>query len=83
MIEKLQQIADAKERDQKIQDLWDKEGSKRRLFIGRSRGNNSGLFLYDKNGKPRMKIYVDEKGNPKIETIGENGEVKNYLEDKR
>jgi hypothetical protein len=82
-IEELQKIADAKEREQKIQDLWDKEGSKRRLFIGRSRGNSSGLFLYDKNGKPKMKIYVDEKGNPKIETIGEKGEVKNYLEDNR
>jgi hypothetical protein len=82
-IREFEKIEDVNLRNQKIKELWGKEGSKRRLFIGRNRGNCSGLFLYDKNGKPKMKIYVDEKGDPKIETITENGEVKDCLEAKQ
>lgn len=75
----LEKIEDVKVREQKIDELWKKEGSKRRLFIGRNRGNDSGLFLYDSNGKPRMKIFVDNKGEPKIEVLDENGNAKNVL----
>ena len=46
-----------------MEELRVKEGSKRRVFIGRTRSNNSGVFLYDKDGNPKMKIYVDEKQN--------------------
>jgi hypothetical protein len=37
-----------------------KEGSKRRLFIGRTKSNNSGVFLYDKEGNPKIE-KLDEK----------------------
>jgi hypothetical protein len=40
-----------------MDELWNKEGSKRRFFVGRSKENNSGLFLYDENGKPKLQIY--------------------------
>ncbi|MCD0470440.1 hypothetical protein [Flavobacterium sp. JAS] len=78
----LEKIEDEKIRTQKIEELKAKEGSKRRLFIGRNKANNSGMFLYDSEGNPRMKIYVDEKGDPRIETIDKNGNMKNFLETK-
>ncbi len=78
----LEKIKDPKERDEKLDALWKKEGSKRRLFVGRNKDNNSGLFLYDTNGKPKMKIYVDQMGNAKIEVIDNEGKIKNIIEAK-
>ncbi|MES2864035.1 MAG: hypothetical protein V4666_07950 [Bacteroidota bacterium] len=81
-IAEINKIADKKERNQKMNELWEKEGSVNRLFIGRTKGNSSGLFLSGPDGKPKMMIYVDEKGNPKITTINESGEMKEFLETK-
>ncbi len=75
----LEKIEDSEERQEKMRALWNKEGSRRRLFVGRNINNDSGLFLYDINGKPKMKIYVDKNGDPKIEVIDENGNAKNII----
>lgn len=77
--ENLEKIKDTNEREKRMNELWDKEGSKRRLFIGRNKNNDSGLFLYDSKGNPKMKIYVDNAGNPKIEIIDEDGNSKNII----
>lgn len=77
--EELEKIKDSKEKDEKMNALWSKEGSKKRLFVGRNKNNDSGLFLYDTDGKPKMKIYVDKNGSPKIEVIDENGNTKNII----
>lgn len=77
--DELEKITDPKERDEKMNELWKEEGSKKRLFVGRNRNNDSGLFLYDANGEPRMKIYVDKDGNPKIQTISENGDIRDIV----
>ena len=79
-LEELKTISDDKERKQKIRELMQKEGSVNRLFMGRTKGNSSGLFLSGPDGKPKMMIYVDEKGNPKIQTFNEKGEVKDFVE---
>ena len=47
-----------------------------RLFIGRTYSENVGLFLMDKNNKPRLQIYLDEVGEPHIESFDKNGEKK-------
>ncbi|MCL6220888.1 hypothetical protein [Zunongwangia pacifica] len=47
-----------------------------RLFIGRTYSENVGLFLMDKNNKPRLQIYLDEDGEPHIESFDKNGEKK-------
>jgi hypothetical protein len=78
--EELEKIKDPKERDEKMHELWSKEGSKKRLFVGRNKNSDSGLFLYDTNGKPKMNIYVDKDGNPKIEVINENGEIRDIVD---
>lgn len=79
-IEEINKIADKNERNQKMNELLEKEGSVNRLFIGRTKGNSSGLFLSGPDGKPKMMIYVDEKGNPKITTLNEKGETKEFLD---
>ncbi len=79
-IEALEKIADEKERNTKIRELIQAEGSKKRLFLGRTKGNGSGLFLSGPDGKPKMMIYVDDKGAPKIQTFNDKGEVKDLLE---
>lgn len=79
-IDEINKITDKAERTKKLNELWDKEGSVNRLFIGRTKGNSSGLFLSGPDGKPKMMIYVDDKGNPKITTLNEKGETKEFIE---
>jgi len=79
-LKKLRTIEDKQERKAKINELMKNEGSVNRLFIGKTQGNSSGLFLAGPDGSPKMMIYVDKKGVPKIQTFGENGEIKNFLE---
>ncbi len=81
-LEELKKIPDEKERKLKIRELFQQEGSINRLFIGRTKGNSSGLFLSGPDGEPKMMIYVDEKGNPKIQTFNDKGEVKDIIENK-
>lgn len=81
-IEEINKIKDEKERNSKLNELWEKEGSVNRVFLGRTKGNSSGLFLSGPDGKPKMMIYVDEKGNPKLQTFNEKGEIKDFIESK-
>lgn len=78
-IEEIQKIKDKKERTEKLREVWQKEGAKGRLFLGKTDANSSGLFLRDPEGKPKLRIYVDENGDPKIETIDDKGMVKDFL----
>lgn len=49
------------------------DGPRRRLFVGRTDKNQSGIFLFDNEGRPRMQIFVDSAGNPQIQTIDTSG----------
>ncbi len=44
-----------------------------RMFLGREENKNTGLFIYDSKGKERIKIYVDEFDNTKMELFDKNG----------
>ena len=79
-LKQLKTIPDKKEQKEKIRELMQKEGAVNRLFIGKTKGNSSGLFLAGPDGSPKMMIYVDEKGIPKIQTFGKNGEIKDFLD---
>ncbi len=46
-----------------------------RLFIGKNFNKDVGLFINDKNGIPRIKIYIDSSDNPKIELLDKKGNV--------
>jgi hypothetical protein len=81
-LEELQKLPDNAERKGKIRELMQKEGSVNRLFLGKTKGNSSGLFLSGPDGQPKMMIYVDDKGNPKIQTFDDKGGVKDFIENK-
>lgn len=81
-MDEINKIKDEKERNSKLDELWEKEGSVNRVFLGRTKGNSSGLFLSGPDGKPKMMIYVDEKGNPKLQTFNDKGEIKDFIENK-
>ncbi|NIG53973.1 hypothetical protein [Chitinophaga sp. Cy-1792] len=76
----LDSIKDAAAKETAFNTLLEKDGPKRRLFIGRSQDNDNGLFLYDSKGKPKLLLYVDKAGNPKIEVIDSTGHTKNILQ---
>lgn len=46
----------------------------------RTSKNDTGLFLYDNKGKPKMKIYADQSGKVKIEILDEKGQVTNLVQ---
>lgn len=77
--QQLEHIKDTAEKNRKIKSLIEKEGGKRRVFIGRNADQATGLFLFDKQGKPKMKIYIDDSGAPKMEILDENGKTKEML----
>ncbi|MEP7039561.1 MAG: hypothetical protein ABI891_14605 [Acidobacteriota bacterium] len=51
-----------------------------RLFVG-TEGNYSMVVLNDKDGNQRIKMIVDDKGNPKLEFLDEKGNVISSLPD--
>ncbi|GGH14460.1 hypothetical protein [Mucilaginibacter phyllosphaerae] len=46
-----------------------------RLFLGRNKAGQTGLFLSDGKGRLRLKIFIDSLNRPLIQTLGEKGEV--------
>ncbi len=46
-----------------------------RMFVGKKMNQDVGLFINDNKGRPRIKIYIDNDNNPKIELLDEEGEI--------
>lgn len=46
-----------------------------RMFVGRNYNSETGVFLQDKNGADRMRLYIDANNTPKLEVLDEKGEV--------
>jgi hypothetical protein len=44
-----------------------------RLFVGKTFNNEVGLFIKDRNGIPRIKVYVNKQNEPKIEFLDSAG----------
>jgi hypothetical protein len=51
-----------------------------RLFVGKSNGN-AAVWLFDREGQPRIKIGVDSAGNPKLQFLDATGKVISSLPD--
>ena len=49
--------------------------SNERLFVGKRMNNEFGVFINDDTGKPRIKLYIDQNNNPKMEFLNEEGKV--------
>jgi hypothetical protein len=50
-----------------------------RLFLGKTINGQTGLFLSDNKGKPRLKIYIDSLNRPVIQTLNEKGAIVSTL----
>ncbi|MEG9328406.1 hypothetical protein V6B16_10715 [Salinimicrobium catena] len=74
-IRAIEKIGDTAIRTQKFREFYSNEEhlAPRRMFLGRTFNGDVGLFLMDRNNQPRVKIYVDPEGNPKIEKIDSIG----------
>jgi len=69
---------------QKLEYLKKKNGGEpivaSRMFVGKNYDRATGMFIRDKNGTERLRVYVDSNNNPKIEVLDEKGKVvKNFL----
>lgn len=76
-MDSLNKIKDTVIRRKLLKSLFKSAASKRRIFLGRTSENQSGIFLYDNSGKPRLEIYVDSSGNPQMVLIDSLGNAKN------
>lgn len=47
----------------------------RRMFLGRSFEQETGLFIQDEYGIDRLRIYIDENNAPRIELLDKSGTV--------
>ena len=50
-------------------------GGATRVMLGKTRGQNNGLFLFDDKGMPRAMFYIDSQNNPKLEMFDDKGNV--------
>ena len=78
-IQKILSTASPEEQQKIIEQYGNSLSSIQRLFIGKTRKNNAGIFLAGPDGKQRLNIYVDENNIPKIEVIDEKGITSNIL----
>ncbi len=46
-----------------------------RMFLGKSKSGDVGLFLADSKGLPRLKIFINNKNQPVIQTLDEQGKI--------
>ncbi|PWJ42696.1 hypothetical protein [Sediminitomix flava] len=46
-----------------------------RMFVGKKYNKSTGLFIRDELGNERIRIYVDEKNQPQMEFLDEEGKV--------
>lgn len=79
----INKMKDTAERNKQLQVLFKSAGSKRRLFLGRTRENQSGVFLYDNAGRPRFEIYVDSSGSPRMMLLDSLSNTKNVMANMR
>lgn len=49
--------------------------SAERMFVGKTSNKSTGIFIQDQRGIDRLKIYVDQHDNPKIEVLDNTGKV--------
>lgn len=73
-IDSLRALNDTLVYKRQIQNLIDKGLiGQQRLFMGKNKEQNVGLFINDEKGRPRIKMYVDHSGTPVIEFLDARG----------
>lgn len=49
-----------------------------RLFLGKNKNGETGLFLCDDKGVPRLRIFIDKSNKPVIQTLNDRGETRSF-----
>lgn len=78
-IQKILSTSSPEEQQKIIEQYGNSLSSIQRLFIGKTKKNNAGIFLAGPDGKQKLNIYVDENNIPKIEVTDEKGVTTNIL----
>ncbi|WP_018627896.1 hypothetical protein [Niabella aurantiaca] len=72
----LKQLPTRKEQDNAYEQmLKDSLLMRDRLFIGKTYDKEVGLFIKDRDGRPRIKIYVDADNQPQMQLLDPDGKV--------
>jgi hypothetical protein len=81
--ETIQKMPNGSEKDAATKELGRENFSPERVLIGKLRDKSATLLLSDGQGKPRIRMSVEESGNPKLEFLDEAGKVTYRLPDQK
>jgi hypothetical protein len=71
----LEKLHNKKLLDEELQKLKDKGLlGHDRMFVGKNQANQVGVFIKDKNGLPRINLYVDDSNQVVMQALNEKGE---------
>jgi hypothetical protein len=73
--ETIQKMPDGSEKDAAMKELGRENFSPERISIGKLRDESATIVLSDAQGKPRIRMSVEETGNPKLEFLDETSKV--------
>lgn len=74
-LDSINAIADKSQRSLARANFQQTLESYNKAFMGKTRDDDTGLFLYDKNTMPRLRAYLDTAGNPRIDFLDAKGNV--------
>jgi hypothetical protein len=81
--ETIQKMPNGSEKDAAMRELGREYPSSERISVGKLRDKSATIVLSDGQGKPRIRMSVEETGNPKLEFLDEAGKVTYKLPDQR
>lgn len=76
-LQSVRAMEDGPSKDEALARVAEKRGPShvQRVFVGRTVEGEAGAYLSDSKGQPRIRLYVDENDAPRLEFLGETGEV--------
>ncbi|MEO8085380.1 MAG: hypothetical protein ABI763_01095 [Bacteroidota bacterium] len=75
MLDSINAIPDKQRSEQAKNKFLETIDSHNKVFVGKNRHDETGLFLFDKKTNPRLRAYVDTTGKAKIDYLDETGKV--------
>ena len=80
--EAIQQMPDSPDKNAARRALRQEGFAPERISIGKNRDKSATIVLSDANGKPRIRLSVEETGNPKLDFLDESGRITYTLPEK-
>jgi hypothetical protein len=80
--EAIQQMPDSPDKNAARRALRQEGFAPERISIAKNRDKSATIVLSDANGKPRIRLSVEETGNPKLDFLDESGRITYTLPEK-